>query len=305
MRSVMFADDTNLIIKGKDLCNLKEAVSHDIENLVDFFRANKIKLNVEKTKMICFRKKNIDFDKDQLQVTLENEKLELVDETVFLGMTIDCHLTWEKHCHDVANKVSRTTGILGRVKNFLPATALRTIYDSLLMSHIQYGLEIWGGCNSSKGKKRLVGTHKKAVRHLSKSHYMAHTEPRMKSLGLLKIEDQHLLQNAALAHDIINKHGPTNLQDSFDLYTDSHDYSLRSVTDNPLGLRETLSNTRQIKHGFSSLGPRIWNSIPENIRQIKNRKSFKRHLKKHILEGYVDKLTCVNPLCRDKRFHLH
>ena len=173
------------------------------------------------------------------------------------------------------------------------------------MSHIQYGLEIWGGCNSSKGKRRLSGAHKKAVRHLTKSHYMAHTEPRMKSLGLLKIEDQHLLQTAALAHDMSNKHCPTNLQNTFDLCTDSHNYSLRSASDNPLGLRQTLPNNCQTKLRFSALGPRVWNNIPENIRQIKNRKSFKKHLKKHILEGYAERLSCDNPLCHDKRFHIH
>ena len=162
-----------------------------------------------------------------------------------------------------------------------------------------------GWLHQLQREKRIIGNQKKAIRHLSKSHYIAHTEPRMKSLGLLKLEDQHLLQNAALAHDIINKHCPTNIHDHLDLRTDSHSYSLRSVSDNPLGLREILSNKKQIRMCFSSLGPKIWNSIPENIKEIKNRKSFKKQLKKHLLSGYTDHLTCDNPLCRDRRHHVH
>ena len=153
LRPLIFADDTNLVIKGKDLNELKVTVSNDIEDLVDFFRANKLKLNIEKTKMICFRKKSAHFDPNDFKINLDNVELEIVDSIQFLGMTIDCHLTWEKHCHTVANKVSRATGILGRIKNFLPPQALQIIYDSLFMSHIQYGLEVWGGCINSKGKK--------------------------------------------------------------------------------------------------------------------------------------------------------
>ena len=238
-------------------------------------------------------------------ICLDGEKLKVVDSTKFLGLTIDNNLTWEQHCQAVANKVSRTSGILGRLKNFLPGCALQTIYDSLFMSHIQYGLELWGGISASKGMKRLCGLQKKAVRHVTKSHYIAHTEPRMKSLGYLKIHDQHLLQCAKLAHDMINNRCPKNLQNQLNLSTDTHSYSLRSASENPLGLRENQTRIRETKVGFSNLGPKIWNTIPEKIKQLKGRDSFKNHLKQHILEGYAEKLTCSNPLCKDRQFHVH
>ena len=304
LRPIMFADDTNLVIKGNNLNHLKTTVQLELNELVDYFRANRLKLNIEKTKLICFRKKGIDIDED-FEICLNGEKLQLVDSAQFLGMTIDCHLSWEKQCQEVANKVSRTTGILGRLKNFLPNCALQTIYDSLFMSHIQYGLEVWGGNSSSKGMKRLVGLQKKAIRHVTKSHYIAHTEPRMKSLGFLKVHDQHMLQCAKLAHDMVNKKCPENLETRLNLCTEQHSYSLRSTTENPLELRENQTRRKETKVGFSCLGPKVWNGIPENLKQLKNRDSFKKHLKRHILEGYENKLTCSNPRCKDKRFHLH
>ena len=87
--------------------------------------------------------------------------------------------------------------------------------------------------------------------------------------------------------------------------TDTHSYSLRSARENPLGLRENQTRIRETKVGFSNLGPKIWNTIPEKIKQLKSRDSFKNHLKQHILEGYAEKLTCSNPLCKDRRFHVH
>ena len=52
---VMFADDTNLVIKGKNLQNIINILNAELETLHDFFKANKLKLNAEKTKMVCFR----------------------------------------------------------------------------------------------------------------------------------------------------------------------------------------------------------------------------------------------------------
>ena len=173
------------------------------------------------------------------------------------------------------------------------------------MSHVQYGLEVWGGASTCKGMKRLVGLQKKAIRHITKAHFMAHTEPRMKNLGFLKIPDQHLLQSAKLAHDIVNNYCPLNLQSSLGLCAESRTYSLRSTTENPTELREIQKRRREVRQGFPTLGPKIWNNIPDKIRKLKNREGFKKQLKQHILEGYEDKLSCSNPLCKDKKFHLH
>ena len=153
--------------------------------------------------------------------------------------------------------------------------------------------------------KRICGLQKKAIRHLSKSHYLAHTEPRMKSLEILSINDQYLFQTASLAHDMLNKQCPSNLQNSLNLCTDSHSYSLRSTEETPLEIRESRFKRPEVKLGFSNMAPKTWNSIPSNIREIKNRITFKKKLKLHILEGYAEKLSCSNPLCRDRRFHLH
>ena len=200
---------------------------------------------------------------------------------------------------------SQNTGVLGRVKNFIPITALKIVYDALVMSHIRYGLEIWGGCKSSKGKKRLIGIQKKAIRHLTKSHYLSHTEPRMKQLGLLKFQDQHTFQISKLAHDIVNKKCPTNLSNELDLCTDTHSHSLRSGKSNPQDVRQNPPNRKIVGTSFSNLAPKIWNSIPDTIKSIKNRFSFRKKLREHILKGYEEKVRCCNPLCRDRRFHVH
>ena len=50
--------------------------------------------------------------------------LEQVKHAKFLGVYIDEHLSWDKHIHEVACKVSRNVGILWKLKHSAPRTCL-------------------------------------------------------------------------------------------------------------------------------------------------------------------------------------
>ena len=50
-----FADDTNLFHTNKSVKNLNKLVNNDMKQLNNWFSANKISLNVEKTELIIFK----------------------------------------------------------------------------------------------------------------------------------------------------------------------------------------------------------------------------------------------------------
>ena len=62
----------------------------------------------------------------------------------FLGTVFDENLNWSLHTQKIANKVSRTVGLLSRLKRTLPQNTLRLIYTSLVLPHLQYGILNWG-----------------------------------------------------------------------------------------------------------------------------------------------------------------
>ena len=64
MIPIMFADDTNLVLKGQNINSMIGMLNEDLKTLHDYFKANKRKLNAEKTKLVCFRKKNKLFNKE-------------------------------------------------------------------------------------------------------------------------------------------------------------------------------------------------------------------------------------------------
>ena len=73
---VIYADDTNIIIKGKDLSVLVQILNSELDVLSDYFKANKLKLNVDKTKMVCFYKKGQTVGLDHITVTMDGTSIE-------------------------------------------------------------------------------------------------------------------------------------------------------------------------------------------------------------------------------------
>ena len=299
---VMFADDTNLVLRGKHLPEVVATLNCELENLNDFFKANKLKLNADKTKLVCFRKKGHPFEKEDLSVVLDGIKLDCEKNTTFLGITLDEHLTWQDHCDKVANKMARNTGVLNRIKKLVPTTSLLTIYNSLIFSHLSYGLEVWGG-TSAKNFKRITGIQKKAIRIINKSHWLAHTEPRMKKLEILKVNDQHQFQCLSLMYNMIKGVSPDVFNFKQNLNTNLRDRVLRSSVSQPNDVRLPGCSSMYNKISFPSLGPVLWNETSEELKGIDSSKRFKKELKKTFLQSYAERCNCSNPLCVDHRFH--
>ena len=70
-------------------------------------------------------------------------EIESVDQFNFLGITLDNRLNWNAHIIKLFGKISRNTGILNKIKLFLPRRILKTIYSSLILCQLKYGILVW------------------------------------------------------------------------------------------------------------------------------------------------------------------
>ena len=60
---------------------------------------------------------------------------------MFLGITINNKLNRNSHIHKVSNKTSKTVGKLNKLRSFLPSGVLQTIYNTLILPHMIYGID--------------------------------------------------------------------------------------------------------------------------------------------------------------------
>ena len=115
---ILFADDTNVFVHGRNPGDLVDIMNTELENVVEWLRANKLTMNIGKTHYMFFvlTKKHGKCDN---QVNIGGVSLSRVYCTRFLGVIIDCCLKWADHLNHVKSEVSKGIGIICKARKVL------------------------------------------------------------------------------------------------------------------------------------------------------------------------------------------
>ena len=100
--TIMFADDTTLYKTHNNLRFLKWSLEQEVVTLLDWFRANKLTLNLDKTACILFQKSG---STKEIDLELDGTRVHSVGTTKFLGMWLDKHLNWSTHLNKLYTKL--------------------------------------------------------------------------------------------------------------------------------------------------------------------------------------------------------
>ena len=107
--SILYADDTTLnstlYCFGKNTDEIENSITNVLQKVFKWFDANKLCLNVSKSKVILFHmpKKNI----PQLSFNINGLNMEYVTEYNFLGHIFDSNLNWKAHTNFIGVKIAR------------------------------------------------------------------------------------------------------------------------------------------------------------------------------------------------------
>jgi len=115
--SILFADDTNVFLEGKNVDILIDVIQLELHKLNTWLQTNKLTLNLTKTHFMVFHRakiKNI-----QAKIQIDNVLIKQVDQTKFLGVIIDHRLDWSNHISYINSKISKGIGIICRANVFL------------------------------------------------------------------------------------------------------------------------------------------------------------------------------------------
>ena len=94
----------------------------------------------------------------------------------------------KKHFAMITNKLSKISGV-HRLNYIYPQNILETIYKSLFVPHINYGLLLWG-----RNLYSIAKFQKRAIKIITNGNFVAHSEPLLKELKLLNVYDMHDLK---------------------------------------------------------------------------------------------------------------
>ena len=95
-------------------------------------------------------------------------------------------MNWDTHTNFIGKRITRAVGVIKKMQLVFPKSVLITIYNALILPHINYCLLSWG---LDPSVKNIFMQQKKAIRAISLAGYNAHTEPLFKLYNVLKVED--------------------------------------------------------------------------------------------------------------------
>ena len=140
-------DDTNLFLTGKSLDALEMQINGEL----------KIILFQNGLKPICSHwiliKHHIWFLEIKsiiiLSLLIENSPILRQFETKFLGIILSANLKWSKHIDIVLNKISKSLGIVLKIRQLIPPNLTRMLYLSMVEPYLNYCNLIWASANTS------------------------------------------------------------------------------------------------------------------------------------------------------------
>ena len=204
----MYADDTTLNSTvdsfGNDPVEIQNSIVRELKKIFKWLHVNKLCLNVTKSKFMIFLmpQKKV----PQLSFNVEGLHIDEVSEFNFLGLIIDANLNWKAHLNAIGTTVLRIIGLLHKLKYVFPQNVLYSIYNSLIMPHLNNSFLAWGTKSNT-----IELLQKKAIRVLYSKSPIAHTAPLYIKMKQPKLSDLYTCNLLKLYHKLYRNRQRPNL----------------------------------------------------------------------------------------------
>ena len=271
LKTTLFADDTVISYSHKSYNFLINKLNEGLDELMFWMLSNRLTVNADKTHSMLFSNRPIIIDNTSPNIMINGDANDLVSCCKYLGVLIDKNYSFSDHIKLVIQKVSRSLGILYKIREVLPVETRVRYYYSFIYPYLSYAVIIWGSTYEDH-LRNLVILQKRVVRTVFGSSYLAHTTPIFRKLRILKFIDVYRYNLALYMYKNI---------DSFQRYT--HNFNTR----NRNRLLPTFHRLTKSQHSVSFRGPKLWNDLPDYLKNIESLPSFKFKLKNYFLSFYV------------------
>lgn len=203
----MFADDTAVVLElepGNEIHQLQSTV----RKLWDHFTANRLKMNLTKTVILTSHtlpSSNIEINNTRIKIQPSNHS------STYLGVELNAKLSWSDQITKTEKKMKSGLYALVKVRKITSTQTKKLIYESLIKSHLLYGLTIWGHSATKGQLDRIHKLQKIAVRLISGKKSGTHTREEFKSLNILDVRDLIKISSLNQFLNTSNKNNPLKL----------------------------------------------------------------------------------------------
>lgn len=262
---VLFADDTSLIFKLKRQQPVTDDVNNALSKIVHWFSVNNLLLNEKKTKCIRFLTPNV--KQVKTNVLVNGAELDLVDTTVFLGITLDSKLQWGPHITKLSKRLSSAAYAVYKIRHLTDVETARLVYFSYFHSVMSYGILLWGNAADIQAIFVLQKRAIRAIYNLSCRHSL---RDKFKEINIMTVASQYVYENLIYVKKNINLYSK---------YSDIHSINTR----NKDLLIVPRTRLQKISNSFKCQSIRFYNKLPNQVKELSLNK-FKLFIKQKLCQ---------------------
>ena len=266
-----YADDNTLTYFSKTLSDLIGVLEEEAGIALTWLKQNQMIANPEKFHALLIKK-------DQTNTCGENiniqGKIIKSEKTVkLLGIQLGYKLNFEQHISELCRKAASQLNVLKRLKQFIGFNERKILVQSFVYSNFNYCPLVWY-FSSAKSLQKIEKIQERALRFLYNDHLSSYSELLEKSERCT----MHVSRLRVLCTETFKT--LMHLNPSFMSGIFKIKSSTRYSSRNPYNLQHHRPN--QVTFGSNSLrslGPQIWNALPNEIKSTDNLNSFKQLIK--------------------------
>ena len=282
-----FADDTE-ISQPTDIqsfLSTQDSVQSCISDVLSWMNSNKLKLNPEKTEAMISGSKYRLCQTPSNSMSVNGTTIPYLPSVKYLGVTLDSSLTMERHIGNVCRSTFLALRRISSIRPFLSPKSTATLVHATVTSRLDY-------CNSSlsgipyQQLSRLQRVQNNAARLIMKKRKRDHITPLLVQLHWLPVSFRIQFKLAVLAFRFFDNSLPAYLSRSLSLYEPSR--TLRSSSESRLFAIPITSLKSTEARAFSSSAPKVWNSLPADLRNLQTLSLFKSRLKTYLFKLAFD-----------------
>ena len=181
--------------------------------------------------------------------------------------------------HRICHKISKSTGIVAKIWHYVPRRFLLSVYNSLIIPYLTYGICGWGN-DALTFQRKIITLKKRALRLIYVCKSKEHIVPFFLKSNCLPLPSLFFRDCRYLLYDINRQTAPDSILSQFIKTSQIHNYRTRSVSSDSFYVK--VSRTDDMHAFFSRIGSQMWNSIPYSIK-ILQRSSFRKKIKELLL----------------------
>jgi len=217
---------------------------------------------------------------------ISSQHIEHQNSTKLLGIYIQQDLKHHDTIRHIIKKLQPTVRSFRYANKYLNENTMTEQYYTHIYPHLIGSISIWGTDDPHKTYiQPLIRIHKRIIRYICRSPPRAHTNPLMNRLQILSINNLYILRSAVEMHRIRST-ADENRPDHVHHYiqtSNQHRYQTRFSQRKTNYIPSNSKNQRSKMNPFAREYSRIWNSLPDGLREIESTSELKTKLKTYLL----------------------